>query len=232
MPFFHLPHGVPVLETVAAQLLESTRGDPVALSQALVFLPTRRAARALAAAFLRAAQGAPLLLPRMVAIGDIESNPLFESDGASLPPAIPALDRQAMLAAMIAKGFPDISPDRALQLAGDLALLLDEANEAEVDLSRLPGLAPERFARHWQKTMQFLGIATVAWQGVLQEQGLSDPVARRVGVLRRLAARLLQEPPSAPVLAVGIATPAPATILLLQAIAACPQGAVLLRMIS
>ena len=39
-----------------------------------------------------------------VAIGDIESNPLFESDGASLPPAIPALDRQAMLAAMIAKG--------------------------------------------------------------------------------------------------------------------------------
>lgn len=227
MGFHQLPHGVPVLESVAAGLLRATGADPVALSRTLVFLPTRRAARALAAAFLREAAGAPLLLPRLVAIADIDSNPLFAADTAGLAPAVAPLVRQAMLAAMITRGFPEISPDRAVELAADLALLLDEAAEAEVELAELGRLAPERFARHWQKTLRFLAIATEGWRNVLEEKGLCDPVRRRVGVLRALAARLCRDQPDFPVLAVGITTPAPATVALLCAIAGCPHGAVL-----
>ena len=228
MRLFHLPHGVPVLDTVAAHLLGETDGDPAALSRALVFLPTRRAARALGASFLRVGEGRPLLLPRLVAIGDIDSNPLFEADATGLPPAIAPLERAAHLAGMIRDDAPDILPDRALKLALELAALLDEADEADADISGLQAMAPERFARHWQATMRFLGIATTRWRAVLQARGLCDPVARRSALLHRLATRLAHAPPADAVLTVGIASAAPSTVALLRAIALLPRGAVIL----
>ena len=55
-------------------------GDPLRLSRITVLLPTRRAARSLREAFLRltgeAAGGAPLLLPRMRPIGDLDADEL------------------------------------------------------------------------------------------------------------------------------------------------------------
>jgi ATP-dependent helicase/nuclease subunit B len=228
MPYYHLPHAVPVLESVAARLLAETHGAPETLSRALVFVPTRRAGRALGSAFLRVARGRALLLPRMVAVGDIDTNPLFLAESAGLPPSLPALTRQAALAAMITRNFPEVLPDRALRLAAELAALLDEAAAHDADLSRLDRLAPDRFARHWQKTLRFLSLGTARWAAELARRGAADPQARRNAVLRAIAARLAAAPPAAPVLAVGLASPAPAQAALLAAIAACPQGAVLL----
>ncbi len=45
----------PFLATLAQRLLASTGDDPLALSRVTILLPTRRAARALREAFLRAA---------------------------------------------------------------------------------------------------------------------------------------------------------------------------------
>jgi ATP-dependent helicase/nuclease subunit B len=226
MGYAYLPHGVPVLEAVAAHLREAAGDDPVALSRALVLLPTRRAARALAAAFLRAAAGVPLLLPRLVAIGDIDTNPLFEADAAALPPAVPALERAVALARLV--GGLGEPPHRALRLAQDLAALLDEAAEAEVDLAGLATLRPDRFAQHWQRSLAFLQIATDAWAQELRARGAMDAVARRAALLRRLAARLCAERPETPVLAVGITAPAPSSAALLAAIAGLKQGLVVL----
>jgi ATP-dependent helicase/nuclease subunit B len=228
MNIFQLPHGVPVLETVARHLLATVGDDPAALSRALVFLPTRRAARALGAAFLRVGDGRPMLLPRMVAIGDIDENPLFASDAAGLRPAIPPLVREARLAALITGHDPTITPDRALALAAELGALLDEAAEREVDLSDLARLAPDRFARHWQRNLAVISLATGQWRQDLAARGAMEPVARRVAVLHRLAARLAAAPPPTPLLAVGITAPAPAPAALLRAIASAPQGTVLL----
>lgn len=224
----HLPHGVPVLETVAAHLLDATSGDPAALSRALVFLPTRRAARALGAAFLRAGGGRALLLPRMVAIGDIDSNPLFANDAAGLPPAITPLDRQCALACMISAHDRSITPDRAMALAADLGALLDEAAEGERDLADLARLAPDRFAKHWQRNLGFLRLATERWRDDLAARGAMDGVARRVAVLHRLATRLAAAPDAPRMAAVGITAPAPSSVALLRAIAARPDGLVLI----
>lgn len=228
MPYHHLPHAVPVLESVAAHLLAETHGTPETLSRALVFVPTRRAGRALGSAFLRVAKGRALLLPRIIAAGDIAANPLFLADSAGLPPALPPLVRQAALAAMISRRFPEVLADRALRLAAELGALLDEAHAHEVDLARLASLAPERFARHWQRTLDFLDFATGRWAAELARRGATDPQLRRNAVLRAIAARLAALPPDAPVLAVGLASPAPAQAALLAAIATLPRGAVLL----
>lgn len=228
MAYCHLPHGVPVLEAAARHLLDGAGADPAALSRALVLLPTRRAARALGAAFLRVAGGRPLLLPRLVAIGDIDENPLFAHLAAGLPQAVPKLVREAALAGLIRRHDAAVLPDRALRLAIELAALLDEADEAEIDLSDLSALAPQDFARHWQRTLGFLELATLRWREVLARRGQLDPVARRMRMLRALAARLAAVPPADAVLAVGIATPAPAIAALLGAIAGLKRGTVLL----
>ncbi|MBV9524132.1 MAG: hypothetical protein JO010_15125, partial [Alphaproteobacteria bacterium] len=82
---FTIAGHLPFLDTLAAGLLMESEGDPLALSRTLVLLPTRRAARALREAFLRASGGRALLLPQMRPIGDIESDELglAAEDGAS-----------------------------------------------------------------------------------------------------------------------------------------------------
>ena len=67
MNLFNIPPGVPFLDAVATEWLDAARHDPLVVSQGLILLPTRRAARALADAFLRASGGRPLLLPRITA---------------------------------------------------------------------------------------------------------------------------------------------------------------------
>ena len=52
---------LPFLDTLAARLRAMAGADPLALSRMTVLLPTRRACRSLAEAFLRAGNGEPLL---------------------------------------------------------------------------------------------------------------------------------------------------------------------------
>ncbi|MGH6981757.1 MAG: hypothetical protein ACREFC_11170, partial [Stellaceae bacterium] len=66
MAFFTIPANLPFLDTLVAGILPLAQGDPLALTRVTVLLPTRRAARSLGEAFLRASEGKALLLPRMV----------------------------------------------------------------------------------------------------------------------------------------------------------------------
>ena len=67
----------PFLETLATQLLAETIGDPLALGSYIVLLPTRRACRAAAEAFLRAGGGKPLVLPTLRPIGEVDEDQLI-----------------------------------------------------------------------------------------------------------------------------------------------------------
>jgi len=74
----------------------------------------------------------------------------------------------------------------------------------------------------------FLGIATRAWPERLAELGLMDVAARRVGLMRWLADSWREDPPRGVVVAAGSTGSAPVAADLLRAIAAAPQGAVVL----
>jgi ATP-dependent helicase/nuclease subunit B len=102
----------PFLTTLADGLLAMIAGDPTRLPRVTILLPTRRAVHALRDAFLRAAPGGreagtPLLLPRMRAIGDLDSDELTLADGTAdggtlaVPPAIPELRRRLLLTQLV-----------------------------------------------------------------------------------------------------------------------------------
>ena len=204
-----------------------------AVGRGMIVLPTRRAARALTEAFLRAADGRVLLLPRIVAAGGLDEAPLALAGVLDLPPAVEPMQRLAVLARMILAAGDNFgtvpTADQAWLLAQSLAELIDEAERAETDLAAtLPQLA-ETHAEHWQKTLDFLAIVTEAWPLWLAEQGLMNPVERQNALLRAQAAAW-EEPGDAgePVWAAGFTVASPALGTLLAAIARRPGGLVVL----
>ena len=225
------PHGR-FLDAVAAAWLGGAR-DELAAADGLILLPTRRAARSLAEAFLAQTEGKPLLLPRITAFGALDETPLALVGALDLAPAVPAAQRLAQLARLVMAldgrfGAPD-SVDRAWPLAAELASLMDEAERAEIDLATvLPGLAVEDYAKHWQVTLEFMSIVTLAWPAWLVEQGMMNPAARQIALLDAQSAAWQRNPPSTPVWAVGTTGGIPAVARLLKVVAGLPQGRVVL----
>src|SRR5271169_1295361 len=144
----------PFLATLARGLVAMAGGDPLRLSRMTVLLPTRRAVRSLREAFLRLTgegsdPGAPLLLPRMRPIGDLDGDEFEFSDDETLaiPPAIPELRRRLLLTRLVLEwGEGDaeqsLLPGQAAALAAALARLIDAAATEGASFADLAKLAP------------------------------------------------------------------------------------------
>ncbi len=232
MNLFAIPPHVPFLDAVAADWLDRA-ATPLAVADGLILLPTRRAARSLADAFLRVSGGQALLLPRIMALGALDEAPLALAGALDLPPAVEPAQRLAVLTQMILglqghHGAPRTA-DRAWPLAVELAALMDEAERSDIDLAaRLPDAADDRFAAHWAETLTFLAIVTHAWPAWLAEQGLLNPAARQVALLDAQAEEWRAAPPHERVLLAGTTGGIPAVARLARVIAGLPTGAVVL----
>jgi ATP-dependent helicase/nuclease subunit B len=221
--------GIAFVDALARGLCNQAGGDPLALATMTVLLPTRRAVRALTEAFLRVRDGEALLLPRMLALADLEGDE-DAADAGEIAPALDPLERQLILARLVMSrpGVFAVTPDQALRLAASLAELIDEVETEQVDFARLQDLAPEEFAGHWQATVEFLQIVTAHWPAILEQRGAIDPARRRVLALARRAARWRDRPPADPVIAAGFITADPALAALIATVARLPAGAVVL----
>jgi ATP-dependent helicase/nuclease subunit B len=223
-----IPAGVPFAEALAAGLLAEVEGSPERLADALVLLPTRRACRLLAEAFLCRSAGRALLLPRIQPLGEIDADEVL-IEGAldlSVPPAIGPLRRQLLLARLFERsGWPI---GHALRLAEELAALLDELQTERVPLDALARLVPEHLAEHWQHNRNVLAVIAELWPGLLADEGALDPAERRHRLLTELAALWRTTPPERRIVAAGSTGSIPATRTLLAAIAALPRGTVVL----
>jgi ATP-dependent helicase/nuclease subunit B len=234
MNLFFVPPHVPFLDAIAVEWL-SRAADPLDAARGVILLPTRRAARALAEAFLRAGNGRPLLLPRITAFGALDEAPLAMSGVLDLPPAVELPQRLAVLTRLIlALNGRDGAPrtaDRAWMLAAELARLMDEAERAEIDLgARLPDAADPAYAAHWTQTLKFLHIVTDIWPKWLADNGLMNPAARQVALLDAQAAAWVAAPPPHDVLVAGTTAGIAAVARLLRVAANLPTGRVLLPM--
>ena len=234
---YSIPAGVPFVDALAAGVLaQAGAQDPMALSRWTILLPTRRACRSLRDAFLRQGGGRPLLLPRLVPLGDVdedeialESAALGEEGGFAGPPAIGRLRRQLLLTrTILAGGGFAGSAAQAAGLAAELGRLLDELQSEGLELSALAGLVPEEHAQHWQITLSFLAILEKHWPAILAEEGASDSKRHQKVRLRALAALWEAAPPPGPVVAAGSTGSIPATADLLKVIAHLTQGMVVL----
>lgn len=224
----------PFLEDLAAGVLDWLgERPPETLSDAVILLPNRRAARAFTTALTKQAGGRPVLLPQVRPLGDLEEDePPFAPGeiGLDLPPAIAPLTRRFEMARMILEEFrEDLSPLRALELADALGGFLDSCHLEEVeDIGRVATLVEGDLAEHWQESARFLGLAVEAWPKRLAALGLVDPAWRRARLLRLLAEAWTARPPSQPVIAAGSTGSAPAAADVLAAVARAPMGCVVL----
>jgi ATP-dependent helicase/nuclease subunit B len=242
---FTIPAGTSFLDRLAATVLDACAmsGDPFALADTMILLPTRRAARALGDAFLAASGRDALLMPSIRTLADLPfEDGMDPGDGLAgdldAPVACDRLERLFWLAATIkardsaAEWASD--PVAVLAAARALADLLDRAELSAsgpegFDWPRLNGLVERReLAAHWEKSVDFLSIITTHWPAVLESRGQCD--AGRAGRTRleRLAARWSQTPPDHPVIIAGSTGSVRASRELMSVVARLPKGAVVL----
>ena len=235
--WFTIPAQRPFLEDLASVLWRDLSPlGPEALTEAVVLLPTRRAARSLAEGFLKAAGTRAILLPQIRALGDLdEGEAPFEIGDLEidLPPAISAARRRFELAGLVARHEAlierRVDATGALELADALAGFLDGCQIEEAGDPRLiEGLVEGDLARHWQVSAAFLARVVDAWAVRLDQLGVMDVAARRVVLMRRLAERWRDRPPAGVIIAAGSTGSAPAAAALLGAIALAPRGCVVL----
>lgn len=240
-PVFSIPSSAPFLPTLAEAMLNgelvpgfSPRNDPMALAAATVFLPTRRAARAFEYAILDALGQDAALLPRIVALGDLDEDALAFSEDhpADVLPAASATERRLVLAGLVAKfsesGTIAASPASAIRLADELARLFDDLTTANVAIETLKDEdLPDHLDMFWQKSVHFVQLAWNAWRGYLQEQGKEDPTMRRDLLLARKAEDLRKRT-GGPFIAAGSTGTIPAVARLLVAITERDDGALVL----
>jgi ATP-dependent helicase/nuclease subunit B len=250
-----LPPGVPFLATLAEALLDGrlvpsfrADGDPLALADATVYVPTRRAARALRSIFTERLGGKAAILPVIRPLGDVDEDlAWFDATtppSVGLDPPIDARERVLLLAPLVKawkRRLPSHLADlfaeeivvpassaEAIWLARDLAALIDEMETAEADWTRLGGLVRDDLAAWWQVTLDFLEIITGTWPLALSERRRSNPAFHRSRLIDAETARLAQAPPAGPVIAAGSTGSIPATARLLRIISRLPNGAVVL----
>ena len=235
--WFSIPAHRPFLGDLAHGLLEALGRE--GLGEAVVLLPSRRGARALAEAFVEVAGGGALLLPQIRALVEVtEGEPPFEPGelALDLPAAVGPLRRRFELSRLVADHQESLghSLDAAgsLELADALASFLDAVELEELGhaqrMDKVQTLVEGDLARHWKISAEFLGVVLQAWPERLAELGLMDPAARRVKLLRLLADQWRERPPQGPLIAAGSTGTAPANADLLAVIATRPMGAVVL----
>src|SRR5437868_2360181 len=251
MRVFSVPVSAPFLRTVIAALVDGRLIDgfkpgarPADLAQATLYLPTRRAGRMAREIFLDELKTDAVVLPRIVALGDIDEDELAFAEQAEayggvapldVPPKLGELDRRLTLARLVAAwakspvSAPLVvgGPASTLALASDLARLMDDMVTRGVGWEALDGLVPDHLDEYWQHSLQFLRIARQAWPAHLNEIGKIEPAARRDLLISAEASRLAVHH-DGPVIAAGSTGSMPATAKFLQAVGALPQGAVVL----
>lgn len=225
-------------DALTAGLVARYRKYHHGLSRLTLLVPNQRAVRAISEAFVRQSDGG-LILPKMVAIGDLD---LGESIGASLDnleddaaiaPAVDAVHRQFVLARLVReyaeRNNMQHSRPEIFRLAREFGTMLDQLFVEQRDLTDLNDVVAEHqddLATHWQDSLKMVQYVGQGWLQYLQEHKLTDAVSRRNALLANAADRLRHMGDGRNVMAAGITTPAPAVAGLLKSIAFSANGSV------
>ena len=195
---FNIPAAAPFLPTLIDALRDGSlvpgfpaARDPLEVARATLYLPTRRACRLAREVFLDRLAGDAAILPRIVALGDLDEDEVAFAEAATgelaeaalaLPQAFGALERRLTLAQLISKwaaaitpknGAPLIAntPEAAVALADALARLMDDMITRQVPWEKLDTLVPDELDEYWKQSLAFLQFVHPRWRDILQEKG-------------------------------------------------------------
>lgn len=252
-----IPAGLPFLKTLASALCDGRLtdhfrhdpDDPLSLAKVTIFLPTRRAARVLRSEFVDLLGGRSAILPVIRPLGETDDDSgYFEEalpETADLAQPLANTARLLELARLILawrNKLPQIvcdihsdsplvapaSPADAIWLARNLAELIDSIETEDRDWAELATLSTEDHALWWQLTAEFLQIASAFWPARLEELGRSSAARNRNAILRAEANRIATMQHAGPIIIAGSTGSVPATADLIAAVAALPQGVIVL----
>ena len=143
---FTIPPGAPFLPTLSRALLDGAliegfpgEGGPMALADATIYVPTQRAAQALAKSLLSASGARSLVLPRIAPLGAFEPEEtatVFDPEDdeparAAVAPAVGALSRRHALATLT-RAWGKALKGAIRQAGADGRLVVDPAEPALV----------------------------------------------------------------------------------------------------
>ncbi len=219
---FHLPPGVDFATALVAGLRTRLADQPPeAMADVTLYLNTNRMRTRVVDAFL--AQG-PGFLPRLHVLTDLTEGLVLPG----LPQPVSALRRRLDLSQLIARLLdtqPDLAPRAALfDLADSLAGLMDEMQSEGVAPETIAALDVSDHSAHWARTRAFLSIVTPFFTTTEPP----DTESRQRMAVDRIAALWQADPPAGPVIVAGSTGSRGTTAALMQAVAALPQGALVL----
>ncbi|MEM6493309.1 MAG: double-strand break repair protein AddB [Pseudomonadota bacterium] len=232
-------------DALVAGLVPRYEEPDLGLARLTLLVPSSRAARTISEAFLRhmgQAGAAGLLMPRMVAVGDLDLDEalgaLLDPLGAGdLPPAVEPMRRWLELARLIEAERQDAGksalPGGArLRLAREMAGTMDRLLVEEKTPEDLMGDAVldmlGDLSGHWQDAIRLFARVQARWRAFLNERGEVDAATRRNLLFERARQRWRETPPATPIIAAGVTSASPALARLLRVIADLPAGAVVL----
>lgn len=236
---YTIENGRPFLADIAQVLVNAYRGVEQDIADLTVFVPTKRAARALADAIFDAGHvGAQsVFLPKILALGEVSEEELIVGSTAamdaltSLPAANP-MDRRILLAQMIRARHFDIDWATSFRAADELGRFLDSFYLEGVDPSALNDLVTDdvsaEAAQHWQKGLEFIRLVTENWPAILAEQSVMDGADRSNRLGLALAEQVKSSDRFGPTIIAGSLGTVAGSKALIGAISRSPRGLAIL----
>ncbi|UWR76280.1 double-strand break repair protein AddB [Phaeobacter inhibens] len=220
---FAVPCGVDFPRALVDGLVaRSQNTSPEELAKVELIVNTSRMARRMRDLF---DQGPALLLPRISLLSDLDMRATLRG----LPPALPPLRRRLELSQLIAKlleAQPDLAARSSLyDLSDSLAALFDEMQGEGVSPEIIRSLDVSDMSGHWARAQQFIAIAD---EFAETHEHAMDAQARQRQVVLDLIEEWQDSPPQHPVILAGSTGSRGTTLMLMEAIARLPQGAVIL----
>ncbi|MGA9252936.1 MAG: double-strand break repair protein AddB [Roseobacter sp.] len=220
---FGLAPGVDFPKGLHDGLILRSEGHPAeTLARVQLIVNTARMERRLKDLF---DTGPARLLPRVHLLTRIDGL----DPALTLPPAVSPLRRRLELITLVSRLIdqqPDLAPRSSLyDLTDSLANLMDEMQGEGVAADTIFGLDVSDDSGHWQRAQTFIRIA----HEYLQHGSTTpDKEARQRLLVTMMAERWAINPPQHPVILAGSTGSRGTTMLLMEAIAQLPQGALVL----
>lgn len=219
---FALPPGADFPADIMHGLQDRLAGQPPeAMAAVQLYVNTARMRRRIVDLFCATGAG---FLPRIHLIAELGR----ETPMVGIPAAVSPLRRRLELAQLIASlvdADPGFAPRSAIyDLADSLAGLMDEMQGEGVKPEDIAALDVSDHADHWKRTQAFLGIVT----RYIDKTAAPDTEARQRWVIERLCNQWNANPPQSPIIVAGSTGSRGTTALFMRAVAALPQGAIVL----
>jgi len=207
--------------------------DPFYLANVTILLPSKRSCREIKKSFLRMAENEAMILPKILAIGDVDYDEIFLSAHPSLEKN--KIDYQLQLISEIKSWNQktnlfgkNISTAALAEIADNLQTFLDEVEKEGLSLEGLLVIDDGELASHKQQILQFLQYFGSVWQNVLAKDGFVSAVKNRNLMLANYGEYLQKNGSKYPIIAAGSTGSVAAASDLLKIIAKLENGRVVL----